>query len=106
NGFDIDTRVGGRGPRAQLFARSRRNRGRDHHAPLARAGGFPLVVMPAIALFTVAVAYANPRFRASAETLLAILTAGALAALWRRLVRTNMSGAQPSLADDDAAVLV
>ncbi len=67
---------------------------------------FPLVVIPAIALFTVAVTYANPRFRAAAETSLAILTAVAIDALWRRLVRTDVKDPQPSLADDDAVALV
>jgi 4-amino-4-deoxy-L-arabinose transferase-like glycosyltransferase len=67
---------------------------------------FPLVVMPAIALFTVAAMYANPRFRAVGETSLAILTAVAIDALWRRLVGTDIRAARPSLADDDAPALV
>jgi 4-amino-4-deoxy-L-arabinose transferase-like glycosyltransferase len=46
---------------------------------------FPLVVLPAIVLFTVAITYASARFRASCETALAILTAVAVDALWRRL---------------------
>jgi len=45
---------------------------------------FPLVVLPAIVLFTVAVTYATDRFRASAESALAVLAAVALDALWTR----------------------
>jgi 4-amino-4-deoxy-L-arabinose transferase-like glycosyltransferase len=45
----------------------------------------PLVVLPAVVLFTVAVTYATDRFRATAETALAVLAAVALDALWRRL---------------------
>jgi 4-amino-4-deoxy-L-arabinose transferase-like glycosyltransferase len=43
---------------------------------------FPLVVLPAVVLFTVAVTYATDRFRASAETALAVLAAVALDAIW------------------------
>lgn len=46
---------------------------------------FPLVAMPAVVLFTVALTYATDRFRASAETALAVLAAVALDALWQRL---------------------
>jgi 4-amino-4-deoxy-L-arabinose transferase-like glycosyltransferase len=46
---------------------------------------FPLVVVPAAVLFTVALTYATDRFRASAETALAVLAAIALDALWKRL---------------------
>jgi 4-amino-4-deoxy-L-arabinose transferase-like glycosyltransferase len=45
---------------------------------------FPLVVVPAVVLFTVAVTYATDRFRASAETALAVLAAVAIDALWNR----------------------
>jgi hypothetical protein len=45
---------------------------------------FPLVVVPAVVLFTVAVTYATDRFRASAETALAVLAAVAIDALWMR----------------------
>ena len=45
---------------------------------------FPLVAVPAVVLFTVAVTYATDRFRASAETALAVLAAVALDALWQR----------------------
>ncbi len=48
---------------------------------------FPLVVVPAVVLFTVAVTYATDRFRASAETALAVLAAVALDALWKRVRR-------------------
>jgi len=46
---------------------------------------FPLVVVPGVVLFTVALTYATDRFRASAETALAILAAVAVDALWQRL---------------------
>jgi 4-amino-4-deoxy-L-arabinose transferase-like glycosyltransferase len=46
---------------------------------------FPLVVLPAVVLFTVAVTYATDRFRASAETALAVLAAVALDAAWQGL---------------------
>ena len=46
---------------------------------------FPLVMLPAVVLFTVALTYATDRFRASAETALAVLAAVALDALWQRL---------------------
>jgi 4-amino-4-deoxy-L-arabinose transferase-like glycosyltransferase len=53
---------------------------RQHPAPL-----FPLLVLPAIALFTVATMYGTNRFRASMETSLAILTAVAIDAAYVRL---------------------
>jgi 4-amino-4-deoxy-L-arabinose transferase-like glycosyltransferase len=43
---------------------------------------FPLVAVPAIVVFTVAVTYATDRFRASAETALAVLAAAAFDAAW------------------------
>ena len=43
---------------------------------------FPLVVVPAVVLLTVALTYATDRFRASAETALAVLAAVAIDALW------------------------
>jgi hypothetical protein len=46
---------------------------------------FPLVVLPGVVLFTVALTYATDRFRASAETALAVLAAVAVDALWNRL---------------------
>jgi hypothetical protein len=46
---------------------------------------FPLVVVPGVVLFTVALTYATDRFRASAETALAVLAAVAVDALWQRL---------------------
>jgi predicted MFS family arabinose efflux permease len=64
---------------------------------------FPLVVLPAIALFTVAVTYANPRFRAAAETSLAILTAVAIDALWRWLARRDVEAARVPTADYEFA---
>jgi 4-amino-4-deoxy-L-arabinose transferase-like glycosyltransferase len=45
---------------------------------------FPLVVVPAAVLLTIALTYATDRFRASAETALAVLAAVAIAELWRR----------------------
>jgi hypothetical protein len=54
---------------------------------------FPLVVLPAVVLFTVAVTYATDRFRASAETALAVLAAVALDAAWRRLRTRRDNGA-------------
>jgi 4-amino-4-deoxy-L-arabinose transferase-like glycosyltransferase len=45
---------------------------------------FPLVVLPVVVLFTVALTYATDRFRASAETALAVLAAVAIDALWTR----------------------
>ena len=59
---------------------------------------FPLVVLPAVVLFTVAVTYATDRFRASAETALAVLAAVAVDALWTRLRaprRHRSMGASP-----------
>jgi len=46
---------------------------------------FPLVAVPAVVLLTVAVTYATDRFRASAETALAVLAAVALDRLWQRV---------------------
>jgi 4-amino-4-deoxy-L-arabinose transferase-like glycosyltransferase len=43
---------------------------------------WPLLVLPGIALFTVAVTYGTNRFRASAEVSLALLTAVAIDAVW------------------------
>jgi 4-amino-4-deoxy-L-arabinose transferase-like glycosyltransferase len=43
---------------------------------------FPLLAVPAVVLLTVALTYATDRFRASAETALAILTAAALDTAW------------------------
>jgi 4-amino-4-deoxy-L-arabinose transferase-like glycosyltransferase len=48
---------------------------------------FPLLVLPAIVIVTVALTYGTTRFRASAETSLAILAAVAIDALWRRAKR-------------------
>ena len=45
---------------------------------------WPLVVLPAVTVFTVAITYGTNRFRASAEVSLAVLTAVALDALWAR----------------------
>jgi hypothetical protein len=56
---------------------------------------FPLVVFPAAVLFTIALTYATDRFRASAETALAVLAAVALDALWRR-VRGPHIDSEPS----------
>ena len=53
---------------------------------------FPLVVVPGVVLFTVALTYATDRFHASAETALAVLAAVAVDALWQRLrPETNRS---------------
>jgi len=60
-----------------------------------RAPVFPLVVFPAVVLFTIALTYATDRFRASAETALAVLAAVALDALWQR-VRPARSDSEPS----------
>jgi 4-amino-4-deoxy-L-arabinose transferase-like glycosyltransferase len=46
---------------------------------------WPLVVLPALTVFTVALTYGTNRFRASAEVSLAVLTAVALDALIRRV---------------------
>jgi 4-amino-4-deoxy-L-arabinose transferase-like glycosyltransferase len=56
---------------------------------------FPLVVLPAVVLVTVALTYATDRFRASAETALAVLAAVALDAIWQR-VRTRRDDFEPS----------
>lgn len=56
---------------------------------------FPLVVVPTAVLFTVAVTYATDRFRASAETALAVLAAVAIDALWRRMRASNVNRAVP-----------
>ncbi len=56
---------------------------------------FPLVVMPAIVVFTIAITYASARFRASCETALAILTAVAIDACWARW-RSSPSRPTPS----------
>ena len=57
---------------------------------------FPLVVVPAVVLFTVALTYATDRFRASAETALAVLAAVAVDALWKRLRAPRViHGARP-----------
>ena len=56
---------------------------------------FPLVVLPAVVLVTVALTYATDRFRASAETAIAVLAAVALDALWQR-VRTRRDDFEPS----------
>jgi 4-amino-4-deoxy-L-arabinose transferase-like glycosyltransferase len=45
---------------------------------------FPLVVMIAVTLLTIALTYGNNRFRASAETALAVLAAVAIDAAWQR----------------------
>ena len=50
-----------------------------------RHAAFPLVVLPAVVLLTVALTYATDRFRASGETSIAILAAVALDGLWRRI---------------------
>ena len=52
---------------------------------------FPLVVLPAISLFTVAATYGTNRFRASAETSLIVLAAVAIDALWQRLTHYDDS---------------
>jgi 4-amino-4-deoxy-L-arabinose transferase-like glycosyltransferase len=61
---------------------------------------FPLVVLPGIVLFTIALTYATDRFRASAETALAVLAAAALDAAWQRM-RPRHAGpyAAPPLLD-------
>jgi 4-amino-4-deoxy-L-arabinose transferase-like glycosyltransferase len=46
---------------------------------------FPLIVMPVVTLITVALTYATDRFRAAAETALALLAAVALDAVWQRM---------------------
>jgi 4-amino-4-deoxy-L-arabinose transferase-like glycosyltransferase len=56
---------------------------------------FPLVVLPAVVLFTVALTYATDRFRASAETALAVLAAVAVDALWNRLRAPRVIDAAP-----------
>jgi len=58
---------------------------------------FPLVVMIVVTLLTVALTYGNNRFRASAETALAVLAAVAIDAAWQRLRRTR-----PHATDDVA----
>jgi 4-amino-4-deoxy-L-arabinose transferase-like glycosyltransferase len=63
---------------------------------------YPLVVLPAIALFTVAAMYGTTRFRASAETSLLVLAAVALDGVWRRLTRvasTDEEARDDSLSD-------
>jgi uncharacterized membrane protein YoaK (UPF0700 family) len=50
---------------------------------------FPLVVMIVVTLLTIALTYGNNRFRASAETALAVLAAVAVDAAWRRLRSTR-----------------
>jgi hypothetical protein len=45
---------------------------------------FPLLVVPAIVVVTVAITYGSIRFRAVAETSLVVLTAVAIDALLRR----------------------
>jgi hypothetical protein len=57
---------------------------------------FPLVVVPAVVLFTVALTYATDRFRASAETALAVLAAVALDALWTRVIHPASSRRSPA----------
>jgi 4-amino-4-deoxy-L-arabinose transferase-like glycosyltransferase len=52
---------------------------------------FPLLVVPAIVMLTVALTYGATRFRASAETSLAILAAVAVSALWARFVDARRS---------------
>jgi ABC-type transport system involved in cytochrome c biogenesis permease component len=62
---------------------------------LARRRGPPLVpllVVPAVVLLTVAVTYATSRFRASAETALAVLAAVAADALWEKLSARRVAG--------------
>ena len=56
---------------------------------------FPLVVLPAVVLFTVAVTYATDRFRASAEPALAVLAAVALDAAWQQWQRLRPRRDEP-----------
>ena len=56
---------------------------------------FPLLVIPAAVVATVAITYATDRFRASAEPSLCVLAAVALDAVWRR-VRTPRASITPS----------
>jgi len=50
---------------------------------------FPLLVLPGIVIVTVALTYGTTRFRAAAETSLAVLAAIALDALWTRLAASR-----------------
>lgn len=59
---------------------------RRHRAPL-----FPLLVLPGLALVTVAATYGTNRFRASAETSIAVLAAIALDALLERIAKSRAS---------------
>src|SRR5450755_1982633 len=59
---------------------------------------FPLLVIPAAVVGTVAITYATDRFRASAEPALCVLTAVALDAVWRR-VRTPRDSITPATED-------
>jgi hypothetical protein len=56
---------------------------------------FPLLVPIGIVLFTVAITYANTRFRATAEPMLVVLAAVAVDALIARS-RTDRSSEQPA----------
>jgi hypothetical protein len=53
---------------------------------------FPLLVLPGIVLVTVALTYGTTRFRAAAETSLAVLAAVALDALWTRIAASRRTG--------------
>jgi 4-amino-4-deoxy-L-arabinose transferase-like glycosyltransferase len=53
---------------------------------------FPLLVLPGIVLVTVALTYGTTRFRAAAETSLAVLAAVAVDALWTAIAAARRTG--------------
>lgn len=56
---------------------------------------FPLLVPPALVVLTVAVTYGTNRFRAPAETALAVLAAVAVDALWSAIARSRATPEHP-----------